>query len=98
MLRGEKVRPFTPKTPHLLSSMVLVVLRQEHTGPTVGRLKRLGRLRQVQEQICSVCSAELEAFGTVQMLSALIQHAKSERAGFRPSETLDSLIGCVSAV
>ena len=88
------MRPFTPKTPHLLSSMVLVVLRQEHTG----RLKRLGRLRQVQEQICSVCSAELEAFGTVQMLSAPIQQAKSERAGFRPSETLDSLIGCVSAV
>ena len=41
----------------------MVVLRQEHTGPTVGRLKCLERLRQGREQICLVCSAALEAFG-----------------------------------
>ena len=32
------------------------------------------------------------------MLSALIQCAKSEEVGSRPSEPLDSLIGCVPAV
>ena len=70
--------------------------RQEHTGPTVGRLKwRLGRVR---EQICSVCSAALEAFGATWTLSALIQHVKSEKVGCWPSEPLDSLIGCVPPV
>ena len=39
------------------------VLRQEHTGPTAGRLKRLGRLGRGREQICLVCSAASEAFG-----------------------------------
>ena len=39
-------------------------LSLNHCGPTVGRLKRLGRLGRVWEQICSVCSAALEAFGT----------------------------------
>ena len=37
-------------------------LRQEQTAPTIGHLKHLGRLGQGQEQICSVCSAALEAF------------------------------------
>ena len=58
-------------------------LRQNHTGPTVGRLKCLGRLRQGWEQISSVCSAVLEAFGATRMLSAPIQHAKSEEIGCR---------------
>ena len=57
-------------------------LRQEHTGPTVGCLKRLGRLERSLEQICSGCSAVLEAFGAAQTLSALIQHAKSEEVGW----------------
>ena len=70
-------------------------LRQEHTCPTVGHLKRLGRLRRDREQICSVCSAVLEAFGAAWTLSALIQHAKSEVVGCRLSEPLDSLIGGV---
>ena len=47
-------------------------LRQDHTGPNVGHLKRLGRLRRVRGQICSVCSAVLEASGTMQMLSGQI--------------------------
>ena len=55
--------------------------RQEHTGPTVGRLKHLGRLGRVREQICLVYSAVLEAFGATRMLSAPIQDAKSEKAG-----------------
>ena len=54
------------------------VLRQEHTDPTVGRLKRLGRLGRSREQICSVCSAALEAFGATQTLLDPIQHAKSK--------------------
>ena len=45
-------------------------LRQEHTGPNVGHLKRLGRLGRVREQICS---AVLEAFGTVWTVSGQIQ-------------------------
>ena len=61
-------------------------LKQEHTGPTVGCLKRLGRLRWGQEQICLVCSAALEAFGTVWTTPAPIQHAKSERVGCRLPE------------
>ena len=66
-------------------------------GPTVGHLMRLVTLRRVREQICSVCSAALEAFGTVRTVPALIQHAKSEKVGCRPSEPLDCLIGCVLA-
>ena len=69
-------------------------LRQEDTGPTVGCLKCLGRLGQGWEQICSVCSAVLEAFVAARTLSAPIQHAKYEK----PSEPLDSLVGCVPAV
>ena len=76
---------------------VIYLLRQEHTGPTVGRLKHLGRLGQGREQICSVCSAALEAFGAARMLSAPIKHVKSEEVGCRPSEPLDSLIGGVLA-
>ena len=73
------------------------LLRQEHTGPTVGRLKRLERLRRGREQICSMCSAALEAFGAARMLSAPIQHVKSEEVGCRTSEPYDSLIGGVLA-
>ena len=47
-------------------------LRQEHTGTSVGRLKHLGRLRQVREQICLVCSAALEAFGATWMLDWIL--------------------------
>ena len=72
-------------------------LRQEHTGPTIGRLKRLERLGRGREQICLVCLAVFEAFGATRTLSALIQHAKSEEMGCRPSEPLDSLIGGVLA-
>ena len=72
-------------------------LRQEHTGPTAGRLKHLGRLGRGREQICLVCSAASEAFGAVRKLSALIQHAKSEEEGCRTSEPWDSLIGCEPA-
>ena len=39
----------------------------------------------------------LEAFGAAGTLSVSIQHAKSEEVGCRPSEPLDSLIGCVLA-
>ena len=67
--------------------------RQEHTGPTVGRLKCFGRGR---EQICLVYSAALEAFGAAQT-SALTQHAKSEEEGRRTSEPLGSLTGSVLA-
>ena len=74
------------------------MLRQEHTGPTVGRLKRLGRLGQGREQICSMCSAALEAFGATRTLFAPIQHAKSNEVGCLSSEPLDSLIGRVLAV
>ena len=55
------------------------------TGPTVGRLKHLGRLGRGQEQICLVCSAVLEAFGASRMLAVLTQHAKSEKVGCWPS-------------
>ena len=41
--------------------------------PTVGHLKHSGRLRWVWEQICLVCSAALESFGTVWTASAPIQ-------------------------
>ena len=50
---------------------------------------------EAQEQ--HSCSAALEAFGTTRMLSALIQHAKSEKVDCRPSEPLDCLTGCVLA-
>ena len=40
----------------------------------------------------------LEAFGTARTVSALIQYAKSEKAGCCPSKPLYSLIGCVLAV
>ena len=66
-------------------------------GSTVGGLKSLGRLGRGREQICSVCSAALEAFGAARTLSAPIQHAKSEKVGCWPSEPLDSLIGGVLA-
>ena len=59
----------------------------EHTGPTVGRLQRLGGLGQ----ICSVCSAVLEAFGTARTEFGPIQLAKSESVG--GLEPLDTLIG-----
>ena len=55
----------------LLSSF----LRQEHTSPTVGRLKCLERLGRGQEYICLVCSTVWEAFGAVQTLSAPTEHA-----------------------
>ena len=67
-------------------------LRQEHTSPTVGRLKLLERLRRGREQICLVCSAASEAFRAVQRNPT--EHAKSEEEGRRTSEPLDSLIVC----
>ena len=72
-------------------------LRQEHTAPTAGCVKCLGRLGRGREQICLVWSAASEAFGAARTLSAPIQHAKSEEVGRRTSEPLDSLIGCVPA-
>ena len=74
-----------------------LTLRQEHTSPTAGRLKHLERLGRGRDQICLVCSALSEAFGASWMLSAPIEHAKSEEVGRRTSEPLDSLIGCVPA-
>ena len=74
-----------------------LILRQEHTGPTVGCLKRLERLGQGRQLICLVCSAGSEAFGAVPTSSDLIQHAKSEEVGCQPSEPLDTLIGGVLA-
>ena len=53
----------------------------EHTGPTVGHLKRLGRLRRVWEQFFSVCSAVMEAFETARTVPGPIQHAKCESVG-----------------
>ena len=47
-----------------------------------GHLKHLGRLGRVQDQIRSVCSAALEAFGTAWTASAPIQLAKSENVGY----------------
>ena len=73
------------------------IYRQEHTGPTTGCLKRLERLGRGREQICSVCSAVLEAFGAARMPSAPNQHAKSEEVCCQMSEPLDSLIGGVLA-
>ena len=58
-------------------------LWQEHTGPTVGRLKHLGRPGRGWEQICLVCSAASEAFGAARTLSALIQRVKSESGRIR---------------
>ena len=81
---------------YCLSVYSVRALRQEHTGTTVGRLKRLASLRRGREQICSVCSAVLEAFGTARTLSALIQHVKSE-VGCRTSEPSDSPIVGVPA-
>ena len=81
----------------LRSTSIIFVLRQKHTGPTVGHWKRLGRLGRGREQICLVCSAALEAFGAGRTLSALIQHVKSEEVGCQTSEPLDSLIGGVLA-
>ena len=43
------------------------------------------------------CSAALEAFGTTRMLSAPIQHAKSDEVGCGPSEPLDSRL-CASCL
>ena len=73
------------------------LLSLKYTRPTVGLLRRLGRLGQVREQICLVCSAALESVGTARTTSAPIQHAKSEMVGLLLSEPLDSLIGCVLA-
>ena len=67
-------------------------LRQEHTGPTVGRLKRLERLGRGREQICLVCSAASEAFGAARTLLDPTEHAKSEEEGRRTSVPLDSFI------
>ena len=50
------------------------------------------------KKICLPYSAALEAFRAAWTLSAPIQHVKSEEVGCRPSEPLDSLIGCVPAV
>ena len=61
-------------SPDAFKPMMVGVSSQEHFG----RLKRLGRLGRVQEQICSLCSAALEAFGTVWTVSGQIQLAKSE--------------------
>ena len=58
-------------------------------------MKRLDRLGRGREQICSVCSAALEALGATQMLSAPIQHVKSEEVGCRMSEPPDTLIAGV---
>ena len=71
------------------------MLRQEHTGPPVGRLKHLESLEWGLEQICLACSATSEAFGATQTLSAPTEHAKSEEEGRRTSDPLDSLIGGV---
>ena len=60
--------------------------------------KAFGETRTRWEQICSLCSAALEAFRAARTLSAPIQHAKSEKVGCWPSEPLDNLIGCVLAV
>ena len=80
---------------YLYTNACHVFLRHEHTGPTVGRLKRLERLGQGREQICLVCLATLEAFGAAQKLSDPIQRAKSEEAGCQPSEQFGTLIGDV---
>ena len=63
------------------SVLAPVSLRQEHTGPTIGCLKRLESLRRGREQICLLCSATLEAFGAVRTLSAPTEHAKLEEEG-----------------
>ena len=44
-------------------------------------LKRLWILELVREQIFSVCSAVLEAFGKTRIVSGPIQHANSETVG-----------------
>ena len=46
-----------------------MVLSLKHTRPTTVLLKRLGRFGRDREQICSVCSAALEAFGTARSTS-----------------------------
>ena len=71
----------------------LSAVRQEHTGPTVGRLKHLESLRRGWEQICLVYSATLEAFRATRTLSAPTEADK----GRRTSEPLHSLIGGVLA-
>ena len=78
--------PFWPHFDHFSHLLSL-----KHRGPTIGH-------RWIREQMCSVCSAVSEAFGTVRTASAPIQHAKSEKVGCWPSEPLDTLIGCVLAV
>ena len=56
----------------------LAVKLWKHVGPTVGRLERLRRLGRVfGEQICPVCSAVSEAFGTARTVSGPVQLAKS---------------------
>lgn len=62
----------TPVVPEQESSL-MSVLSVKHTGATVGHLKLLGRLERIREQICSVCSAALEAFGAAHTWSAPIQ-------------------------
>ena len=84
-------------TPFTAESSTCTFERQEHTGPTVGRLKHLGRLGTSREQVCFVCSATSEVFIAALTLTATIQHAKSEEVGCRTSEPLDSLIGGVLA-
>ena len=61
--------------PHLLT------LRQEHTGPITGCLKRFVETRTSSGTNLLVCSAVLEAFGTVWTMSGQIQLAKSESVG-----------------
>ena len=58
-----------------------------HISPNV-----LGDSERVREPIFSVCSAVLEALGTVRTVSGPIQHAESESAGVWG---VWSLIGCV---
>ena len=55
-------------------------LSVEHTGPTVGPLKPLGRLGRVREQICSVSSCVGSVWNRARV-SVPIQHAKSESIG-----------------
>ena len=99
MVGSNKQRTFTQSAVAVFSMCSAIVgydtLSLKHTGPTVGCLKRLGRLGRAQEQIYSVCSAAFEALRTARTVSAPIQHAKSKKVGSWLSEPLASLIGGV---
>ena len=60
---------------------VLQIMVMLKAGTHVGHLNHLGRLGRVREQICLVCSAVLEAFGTMWTATGQIQLAKSESVG-----------------